>query len=609
MNRARLFLSAVIMIAWINLPPSLNAQQVSATASAEPNPVGVTQPLQLTITISGSDSGEALAPRLPRFKNFRVVGGPSVSTQFQWINGRSSSTKSFTYTLLAEQEGEYTLDPIEMTVGGKTFRTDPLAVRVTAEPQGGAQPRRGAFDPFSMDDLRPTRSAPVGDEVLVTAELDRNTAYVGQQVTLTYHLSTQVSVTGLQLEENPPLTGFWVEDLQVSRNPTGIRKVINGREYLDYVVKKQALFPNNPGELKIPAATFAVSVRTTGNDFFGILGRSETIYRKTKEVALNVRPLPAAGQGPGFVNAVGSFNLTSNVDRTEAATGDAVTLKVKITGRGNLKMISDLSLPPLADFSTYSPKHSENIRVLEGDLVGGDKTWEFVIVPKAPGNQTIPPVTFTYFDPDRGSYQTLRTEAHPLAVTRSAVTGAAMTGLSGIDKQTLTRQGTDINFIKLAPGDLTAGENAPYRTWWFYVLAAVPLLANAGAYLYQKERFRETQDAVLARSRRARRKALARLRGAERSGRNQARIFYDEAAAALSGYVADKFNLPEIALTGDSLDRHLTEQAVAAETVGEITKTLQECDFARFVTAAGSAENMNNIAERIRRIILTLERT
>src|SRR5213593_635278 len=143
--------------------------------------------------------------------------------------------------------------PIEVSVRGKVFKTQPISIRVT---QGSTRPltppRRRSFDPFGDDDPRAPRSAPSGEEVLVLAEIDRSTAYPGQQITLTYHVLTQVGITGLQLKESPPLTGFWVEDLKVDSSPTPARRMFNGREYLDYVVKKQALFPNASGRLAIP---------------------------------------------------------------------------------------------------------------------------------------------------------------------------------------------------------------------------------------------------------------------------------------------------------------------------------------------------------------------
>ncbi len=582
-----------------------HAQDVQVSASVSTDTLGVQDQLQYTVTVSGKDSGDAEAPRLTRFRGFQIVAGPSVSTQFQWINGRTSSTKSFIWVLLPEKEGQFTIDPVELRVGSQTFRTQPLSVRVTAGSTQPNQPPRRTLDPFADEPVRP-RSRTSGDEVFVSAEVDRTSPYQGQQVTLSYHLYTQVGVTGVQLKESPPLTGFWVEELDVPPNPTGTRKVINGREYLDFVIGKRALFPNTAGKLKLPESTFAISAKSAG-DFFGIFGQTETLYRKTKELTLDVRPLPAQGRPADYANAVGSFNLTSNMDKAEVATGEAVTLRIKLSGRGNLKMVPDINLPALPDFTVYSSKRVDNVRPLEGNQIGGEKTWEYVIVPKAPGAQTIPPLSVSYFDPEHEKYETVTAPSLKLEVTRGATDAGAITSLSGFSKQNLTRQGTDINFIKLSAGALDTAAEPLYRTPLFYVLILVPVALNVGLLLYQREQAKQSENVVLTRSRKARRNALERLRKAQKAGRSNPQSFYDGAAVALNGYISDKFNLPEIALTGDFLERSLVEKSVDPPVTREILTCLQECDFGRFVSA--SPANMDTVASRIRKVIDSLERS
>jgi hypothetical protein len=582
------------------------AQDPQVQAAIGADTVGVNDQFQLTITISGKDSGDAEPPRLPRFEGFQVVAGPSVSTQFQWINGKTSSTKSFIYVLLPEKEGQFTIDPIEVVVGQKIFKTQPIDVRVTASSTRAAPAPSRPMGPFDDEDLSGQGTRPSGDEVFIEAELDRSSAYPGQQVTLEYHLYTQVGISGLQLQESAPLTGFWVEDLTVESNPVGTRKAINGMEYQDYVIKKQALFPTTVGKLRIPPSTFAVSVRL-GRSVFDFFNRDQTLYRKTKDIYLNVSALPTDNRPATFSNAVGSFNLTDSVDKTEAATGEAIELSVKLEGKGNLKMIPDISLPPMPDFTIYSSKRDDSIKPVEGSKIGGAKTWEYVIVPKAPGEQTIPALTFSYFDPQKDSYQTVTTAPLTLKIKRGQDTGASIADLSEVSKQTLTRQGTDINFIKLSADDLELRHAPVYRAYWFYFLAAIPILGTLLTLLVDRKRSRQSADGALVRSRKARRKAFARLKAAQKAGRAEPRRYYDEAAGALEGYLADKFNLPEIAVAGDSLERALAERSVAADTIKETVACLQECSFGRFVAASGSVEKMKQLSTRIAAVVTTLE--
>jgi tetratricopeptide (TPR) repeat protein len=601
-------LSLLILIGLLGVVCSWG-QDMQVTASVGSDTVGIQDQFQFAITVAGKDSGDAENPRISRLQGFKVVSGPSISTQFQWINGRSSSSKSFVYILIPEKEGQFTIDPVEVRVGGKIYKTQPLRVRVTSAPSSPVPPpqRQRPFtplDPFD-EEIAPSRRS-VGDSVLIKAELDRASVYPGQQVTLTYKLYTQVSINGIQLQDNPPLSGFWVEDIQVDTKPKGESQVVKGREYQVFTIKKQALFATTTGKIRIPSSTFAISAGISG-DAFGIFSRAETLYRKTDELSLDVRPLPTAGRPADFHNAVGSFTLTSSIDKAQVATGDAVALRVKLEGKGNLKTIPDIFIPSFPDFTIYSSKRADAFRSYAEDQVGGDKTWEYVIVPKAPGHQTIPSLSFSFFNPERDKYETVTTLPLSLNVARGADNAASVSGLSGSDKQNLVRRGTDINFIKLTAGDLEKENKPLYRSLWFYLIAAIPLTFNACAFLYQKRRSKCAEDMSVIRNRKARRTAVERLKIAERKGKLDARLFYDQAAAALSGYLVDKFRLAEIELTGDNLERALSEKSVPPQTVEETRACLQECDFGRFVSASASAEKIRGLSARIRKSIEALE--
>jgi len=129
-----------IILFWALAVPAMAADlqevQISATVSADT--VGVQDQFQLTVRVSGSDLADVAPPRLPRLRGLRVVAGPSISTQFQWINGRSSHSKSFIYVLMPETEGQFRIEPVEVQVGNRIYRTEPIDVRVTAA--GAAAP-------------------------------------------------------------------------------------------------------------------------------------------------------------------------------------------------------------------------------------------------------------------------------------------------------------------------------------------------------------------------------------------------------------------------------------------------------------------------------------
>jgi hypothetical protein len=592
------FIHVLIFVLVLSIPTAVWSQDTLVTASVSNDTIGSQDQLQFTITVSGKDSADAETPRFSGLRGFKIVSGPNTGTQFQWINGKTSSSKSFSYILIPDKEGQFTIDPVEVRAGGRTYKTQPLQIRVTSafrnpSPQPQRQP--GILNPFDDDNSR----TPDADAVFIKAELDRYTAYAGQQVTLSYKLYTRISVTGIQMRDTPPLTGFWVENLEVEKSQRGERQVINGKDYQVVTIKKQALFATATGKMKIPSSTFAISA-VLGGDFFGVFSRSETLYRKAPETFLEVKPLPAEGRPPGFSNAVGSFKLTADIDKTEATTGDAIALRVKLEGQGNLKMIPDISLPPIPDFTVYSSKRADAIHPSQEDRMGGDTTWEYVIVPKAPGRQTIPSLSLSYFNPAQDRYETITTPARTLNVARGTDGTSAFSGLSDSVKQDLIRRGNDISFIKQSTGRLENGGKPLYRNLWFYFLAAIPLAFNAGVFFYQRQRHLLAGSGIL---RQAKRKALKQLRIAEKEGRSDSRRYYDRAAAALSGYLVDRFHMTEIELTGDHLERMLSQRSVPPVIVEETRACLQECDFGRFVSASDSKDKMQALSARIQKNI------
>jgi hypothetical protein len=601
--------SLSLLLFFVFLPAFGWSQDVQVTASVSSDTVGVQDQLQYTITIVSKENSDAEPPRTLAIPGFKIVSGPNVSSQFQWINGRSSSSKSFLYILIPEKEGLFTIGPVDVQVNGKLYKTQKAQVRVTAASNNrSARTQRSAnqsnpFDPFEEEMDQPRRS--VGNAVSIKAELDRNTAYPGQQVTLSYRLYTQVSITGIQLQENPPLSGFWVEDLEVDKNPKGQLQVVNGQDYQVFTIKRQALFANTTGKLKIPASVFAISAHTEGG-FFGVFGRDETLYRKTPEIYLEVKPLPAPGRPVNFNNAVGSYKLSAGVDKTDVAAGNAVALRVKLEGQGNLKMLPDISFPDLPDFTTYSSKRTDSVRPSDSYQIGGNKIWEYVLVPKSPGRYTIPSLSFSYFNADQGKYETVATSPIALQVMPGK-DNAAFSTLSGSSKQNLVRRGTDINYLKPLQDDLSKNPNPWYFPRWIYFLCILILAGNIGMFFQQKRNSLSAENAISVRSRKAKRNALRLLKAAEKEGAKDSRCFYDHAATALSGYLADRFNLTGIEITGDTLERILTNVQVPDETIKETRACLEECDFGRFVSASASVDRIQALSARILKNIDALD--
>jgi len=604
-------LRRMLVLCWvIGLAGSFGvvAQEVGVTAEVSPNPVGVDEQVSLTVTVVG---GGAERPQLPKINGLKLVGGPSVSNQFQWINGQSSSSQSFTYTLLPEGEGTVKVPPIAVRVSGKTHHSAEITLKIVKEPSGQSQvPRRrspfSVFDDLGLDDDSPLRDrTPRRAEVLTVADVDKRSAFVGEQVTLTYKILTQLPITQVEIKEIPSLNGFWVEEIEVPKNPTAANRVLNGKQYAEYVIKKQALFPTKEGPLQIPSATFGLVVRTSTAGFFS-LGTQESVFRKTEAMTVKVAPLPSDGRPTSFNGAVGDFKLESVIDKSTAETGDALNLKVTLSGTGNLKTVTEFPLPELPGFKIYSSKSNDQVSV-RNDVLQGSKSWEYVIIPQAPGKERIPALKFPYFSPSSKKYR----EASAAGLEVAVLKGKG--GMGGEVMQTtlqqgIVKRGSDINYIKLASGPLKDRSRRLYQSAWVWVGLFVPLLLNAGMLLYTGHQARVRQDAPGFRSRRAGRVAEKRLAEAQKCLKNQQYSrFHSILESSIGGYLSDKFNLPHIEITTQQIKRFMEERNLNSHLAEEVAALLQECNFARYAPVQPDRGDLNALYDRAKSAIVRIE--
>ena len=604
-------LSRMLVLCWfvgVSGSLALLAQEASVTAEVSPNPVGVDEQVSLTITVVG---GGAERPQIPKITGLKLTVGPSVSNQFQWINGQSSSSQSFTYILLPEAEGTVKVPPIAIRANGKTYHTGEITLKVLKEVAGQSQaPRRRS--PFSvLDDMGLEEDSPLRDrtprraEVLTVADLDKRSAFVGEQVTLTYKILTQLPITQVEVKEIPSLNGFWVEEIEVPKNPTAANRIVNGKQYAEYVIKKQALFPTKEGALQIPSATFGLAVRTSSGGFFS-LGTQESVFRKTEAITVRVAPLPDAGKPASFNGAVGNFRLESVIDKPTAETGEALNLKIMLSGTGNLKTITEFPLPDLPGFKIYSSKNNDQVTV-RNDVLQGNKSWEYVIIPQAPGKERIPNLKFFYFSPAAKQYREASAPSLEVAVLKGKGRAAGEVVQTTL-QQGIVKRGSDINYIKLASVPLKDRSRRLYQFTWVWVGLLVPLLFNACMLLYTSHQARLRQDVTSFRSRRAARGAEKRLAEAQKCLKNhQYGQFHSILESSIGGYLSDKFNLPQIEITSQQIKRFMEERNLNSHLAEEVAALLEECNFARYAPVQPDRGNVDALYARAKNAIVRIE--
>ncbi|HVN81388.1 MAG TPA: BatD family protein [Terriglobia bacterium] len=588
------------------------AEEVSVTAEVDPNPVGLNDQLTLTLRVNGP-AGGAEAPQMPKIEGLKLEAGPSVARSFQWINGQATSSQSFVYVFEPQKEGTLRIPPLPLKIGGKVYETKELYVRVVKDAGTGQRsaPRRRSpfsiFDDMGLEEDSPFRDrTPRREDLITTAEVDKKNAYVGEQIVLSYKVLAQIPVVQVELKESSPLTGFWSEEVTLPKTPESRNRVLNGKRYVEYVVKKQILFPTKSGTIEIPPSTFNLLVRTSGSPFS--FPNQDVAVRKTAPLSIKVSPLPETGRPPAFGGAVGEFRLESSVDKSRAVTGDAINLRVRLSGAGNLRTITEFPLPDLPGFKIYSSKSRDEVSV-RNDLLQGSKAWEYVIVPLAPGVESIPELRFTYFSPAEHRY--LEKQAPPIQVAVAPGSGQPTESSFGVavSPQSVVKRGSDISYLKIPAAPLRDHSRFLYQSQWLFGIILLPLLFNVGLLVHTRQQTRLQEDLKGFRSRRAGKITEKRLAQARKCLKaNQLGQFHGILLDSVTGYLSDKFNLPQIEITSQQVRRYLNEQHWEEPLIEDLVKVLEDCNFARYAPVSLDRPGLEALFEKARDVVVRIER-
>jgi hypothetical protein len=525
----------------------------------------------------------------------------------QFINGAMSSSISYSYVLQTKAEGKFTIGPATVEYNGKQLQTQPIVITVT---KGAPPPKQQQGQQAQDADI----SKQIGNDLFLKVVVDKSRVYQGEQVTVTYKLYNRLRLANLGMGKVPALSGFWSQDLEDIKQLQFTNEVLNGKQYNVAVLKKAALFPQRSGTLELDPmevnCVVQVQSRKRSNDifdqffndpFFNNFSNVNHIVR-SEPVKITVSPLP--NPPAGFSGAVGKFSMETWLDKQQTKTNDPVTLKVKITGRGNLKLLEapPVIVPP--DFDRYDPKTSDNISN-QGNLIGGSRTFEYLLLPRHAGDQHIPSFTFSYFDIEKKNYVSLKSPEFNVSVEK----GGEITSMpsSGVSKEDVKLLGEDIRFMKSEnvsfrrKGETFAGSPV------FFALAFAPMVSFIGLYVYAKRRQRILGDVGSLRNRKARKMAQRRLTEAKKYlDAKKKEEFYLELSRALWGYVSDKLTLPQSDLSVDSVRSSLAARNVSPEHITKLTSTIEQCEFARFAPSSESSM-MENVYKESVDLISTIE--
>lgn len=606
----QLFLSTLMLV---GLAQVANADDVSFTANA-PRAVEVGEQfrLQFVLNAKGSNFNE------PEISDFQVLSGPNTSTSssIQWVNGNMSQSVSNTYTfiLMAEKEGTFTIPSATIKAGGKTYQSAPIKIEVVAgssqnagagaSQQGGGQ--AGSSAPAAVNN--PELS---GDDLFVAINVDRKHLYQGQYLVAEVKLYTKKDVAGFDDVKFPPFTGFWSSDLDSPQQIMLERENVNGQIYNTGLLKKVLLMPQRSGELTIDPMEIIVLTRTRVrsnnpfDDFFGGSYRTAQNKLSSKPVKITVDPMPA-GKPADFSGGVGSFTMNASVDKTEVKANEAVTLKVKISGTGNLKFINSLKVDFPPDLDVYDPKTTQNIKTDAGGM-SGTVTFEYLFIPRYAGSYRIAPITFSYFDTKTKTYKTLKSEDFTINVEKGDGDAETSSGVvQALTKEDVKFIGKDIRYIKPVQ-KLDHKQKLLYGTTAFYCWYVVPMLLFVAIILFRLAQIKQNANMAAVKNRKANKVSKKRLRQALKyMKQGQESQFYDELLKAIWGYLSDKLSIPVANLSKDNVADILASHAVDSQLVDELMDLLNSCEFARYAPSAVSG-GMDEIFHKADKTISKLD--
>lgn len=511
-------------------------------ATVDRNEVAYGESFTLTLTLEG-EVDKVPDPTLPGLADFKIIGSSqSRSTSVSIINGRMTrkSRVEFIYRIRPKRRGTLTIPSARITIGGKTYQTEPITIRVVKKR------RRSTREP-----------------IFLKVGVSKRKAYLGEGITISYYLYTRLEVGNLSIDQKPDFSGCWVE----SYMPDRLRfeeKVINGIGYRVGLIHRYYLYPLHEGTYEIDPLILTCDVALPTRDFFDFFHQTRRVELASDPIMITVSPLPEP-KPEDFTGGVGRFSFTAELDREESVKGEPIILTCRIKGEGNIKLIEKPKLPRIEGVKVLKPEVKERIRKGKGG-VSGEIAFRFPIIPTRDGRFTIPKLSFSYFDPKKGSYQTLTSSPLTFTATQTTPVATARTGIE--------LYGKEIHYIKPDLSRLRSLPFSPPRLLdLLYLIGIVTILLGIGYRLHLNRIY--TDEGYLRR-RNAKRMLRERIRTARKEGS------FSGLYNAVIEYLGDRYNLPARGMAKRELRQALAEKEVDQKHLDQIFTLIDELEQASY---------------------------
>jgi len=601
----KLFITSVTFVLFL-ISNCVQAQDISFEASVNTNKVSLGTVLRLTLTFNGAQNVQA--PELPTIDGFEArYFGPS--SRISIINGQYSGSVAHTYNLFPLKVGKFQIPSINVDISGKTFTSDPIDVEVVDTPVSPT---------YQPDEEQQPAALNIKDKIFLTIEVPKTQAYLNEKIPVTVKLFIAgLSVRDVQYPEFKP-NDFLTEEFQ---KPKQYSQTLGGVLY-DVLEFNTYIYPSRTGELTIDPAKVSCNILYRSaqrqssfdgffdNDFFdhdfgGLFGGIEKypVNLESVDLTLNVLPLPEEGKPQNFSGTVGQFNFSAQVSPQNVNAGDPVTLRMAVEGDGNLKTVEMPSLKTGGNLKVYDPQIKEE---------NGKKILEQVVIPTVEGSQQIPILSFSYFDPQTKTYQTITQGPFDIEVNKSKEEESFKVVEAKKDavKEEASPEdlGRDLIFIKERPGNFQAIGYHVYKAPAFLGLVVISFFIFVGLFVAHQQTHRLKTDAAYARKLRAPKKAKQGLEQARQfMAQGQQKEFYDVVFKTLQDYFGNKFHLPAGSVTVETIAAVL-KAAPQDSVLDKLKMVFAQCEMVRYASLSPDTAKMKDIFAKTQEIIDYVER-
>lgn len=568
------FLSLILwLIPFGNLTLAQQDFQLQATVSE--NKIFIGEQFNLRVEVSGSSMRDVSLPVVPNIDGIGLLSQtPSRSSSISIVNGRTTTSTTYSYALIARETGFFTIPPVTIEIDGEQYRTEPIEVEVIEKGQLSDDGRRQLPD------------------IYLEVEVDEQNPVPGQQIIASIELFFKegIEVTSFQPNAGWRTDGFWKEELQNIRQPQAESVIRGGVRYRTATLIRYALFPTRSGELTLSEFPLNVGIRTqtARNDpfgsFFGSAGSQRRVTLESEPLTVDVRNVPPAPNALS-INAVGDLSVERTLMNDNVTVGETIELTTRVRGEGNIPLVRNPEYNFPDNLEQYTPEESSNIE-RRGLTISGEKVFTELLAPRAPGEYEIPSERVAIFDPNNGNYEFVNLPALRFTVQPG---GNPQNAISSGDRYRIEP------VTGLAVWDEAASESIFSRIW-FWILLILPFAALIGAVRKKRLLMKLSTDKEFARAHRAEQVAQERL--------SHARSIVDEAEPkeiynilhkALFGYLADKFHLPEAGLSDDELIREIRGSNISEAHQSQIKKILDKCATISFAPSGDRTDYRSDI--------------